>query len=1076
MTMQEMTFFITGCLIHAGSRWQLGGLLASPNRRRRILLSVFALFGLLLASVPASADTPVSLYESLAGNINITGTGGTLRTNPDGVNSCSVTNNGTMTLSGIPAGATVRKAYLYWAGSGGDPVGGVPADYNVTFNGTPVTADRTFTANGGSTRYFFGGVKDVTSQVTGNGVYTFADLTVQTADVPGGGPYCSVAVVLSAFSLVVVYDDPAEILHVVNIWEGFQVYYGSSITLTPTNFIAPTPAPVTPLSSRIMVLTWEGDSGNSAPLGGFNENLTFCSPTPCGGSALTDAYNPVNNQFNSTIDIPPSGPFSGINTIWGNDLDMYDITAMIPAAAASAQSVYSSGGDRVILMNQTMSIVNVPVADLAITKSHVGNFTVGVNGVYTLGGITNNGPSDATGTITVTDTLPAGLTYVSAVGTGWACGAAGQIVTCTRPGPLAPLASAPSITLTVSVGAAAYPSVTNTVSVTSGDFDNVAGNSTNVGDPTTVLAPDLSTSTKTWQDLNAGDANPGDVIQYTITLIETGGVNATGVTVTDDIPANVTGFTVTGIPAGSTNSSTGAGTGANGTGYLNIANISVPAGGSVAITFDVTVGAVAPGTPINNTASVANPLGPGAAPVAVTVIVSQSSIPQTGNKPLYLYGGAASPYTMSRTPTPGAPTTAAIAGGGGVALWNGNNPVPLQLNDTITAANAILYINGSSNNARNVEVRLYCSSNAAAYAYWGPANLPTNPPVPPALPTAYNFNLTLVAGGFAFPATCNTPNFWVLQVFNRTGIVGRTITVVPVSGANRSVVNLTSSNVIDVNSVTAYSTAYPGVTIPAYFTSGNTVYLRAVVSDPFGSFDINANPHATRPTITIQDSNSTTVVSNAAMTQVADSGAATKTFEYAYTPVPATGPAGWWTVTVTAPEGTEGAVSDSGIGTFNVVLFPSITIVKSFSIYSDPINGTTSPKIIPGSEILYTITAVNSGPGAADANSTVLTDAVPANTTMYVDTGSGDPVTFSCSAFPAACGLTFNYGANVRYTNTFPLPALLAPPNVCGNFSYAPSGSYDANVRGVCINPSGIFNGAGGGNPSFNVFFRMRVN
>jgi uncharacterized repeat protein (TIGR01451 family) len=1039
---------------------------------------ILAVLGPLFSAVPASGDTPVTLYQSFAGNINITGTGGTLRTAADPT-SCTVANNGSMTLSGLPAGATVMNAYLYWAGSGGDPQGGAGTDYTVTFNGTAVTADRSYTAwyngGGGNVVYFFGGVKDVTALVTGNGVYTFANLTVQTANVGGGGQYCGSAAVLSAYQLLVVYSDPAEILHVVNIWEGFQTYRGAAITLTPTNFTVPTPAPVTPLSSRILVMTWEGDSGNSGALGGFNENLTFCSPTPCAATALTDAYNPANNQFNSTADMPPSGPFSGINTTWGLDIDMYDITTMVPAGAASAQSVYSSGGDLVILANQTMAIPNVPVADLAITKTHAGNFAVGANGVYTLD-VTNNGPNDATGTITVTDTLPAGLTYASAVGTGWTCGAVGQIVTCTRPGPLANGAAAPSITLTVSVGAAAFPGVTNTVSATSGDFDNVAANSTNVSDPTTVIASDLSTSEKTWQDLNAGDANPGDVLRYTITLIETNGVNATGVTATDDIPANVTGFTVTGTPAGSTNSSTGAGTGANGTGYLNITNISVPASGSVTIVFEVTVDAVAPGTPIDNTATVTNLPGPGATPVAVTVIVSQSSIPQTGNKPLYLYGGAASPYTMSRTPTPGAPTTAVIAAQGGSALWNGNNPLALQLDDTITAANAILYINGSSNNARNVEVRLYCSSNAAAYAYWGPANLPTNPPVPPALPTAYNFNLTNVAGGFAFPATCTATNYWVLQVFNRTAVNGRTITVVPVSGANRSVVNLTSSNVIDVNSVTAYSTAYSGVTIPPYFTSGNTVYLRAVVSDPFGSFDINANPPATLPAITIKDSNNTTVVNNAAMTQVADSGAATKTFEYAYTPVPAAGPSGFWTATVTAPEGTEGTVSDSGVGTFPVVLLPNLLMLKSVSTVSDPVNGVVNPKAIPGATMQYTILVTNAGPGAADNNTIVITDPVPANTTMYVDTGSGDPVTFSCSAVPP-CGLTFDYGANVRYTNTFPLPALLAPPNVCGNFTYIPTGSFDAGVRGVCINPAGVLNGASGPpNPQFTVQFRVMVN
>ena len=43
--------------------------------------------------------------------------------------------------------------------------------------------------------------------------------------------------------------------------------------------------------------------------------------------------------------------------------------------------------------------------------------------------------------MTMVDTLPTGLTYVSAVGTDWTCDAAGQVVTCDLADPLAPLAA-----------------------------------------------------------------------------------------------------------------------------------------------------------------------------------------------------------------------------------------------------------------------------------------------------------------------------------------------------------------------------------------------------------------------------------------------------------------------------------------------------------------------------------------------------------------------------------------------------------------------------------------------------------
>jgi uncharacterized repeat protein (TIGR01451 family) len=1009
--------------------------------RSMVVFTVLVL--LAVGAVPAFGDTPVILYQSFAGNINITGTGGTLRTAADGSDSCSVANSGSMQLSGLPAGATVRRAYLYWAGSGGDPAGGVPADYNVTFNGTPVTADRTFTANGGSTRYFFGGVKDVTSQVTGNGTYTFADLTVQTADVPGGGPYCSVAVVLSAFSLVVVYDDPAETLHVVNLWEGFQVYYGSSITLTPTNFITPTPAPTTALSSRILILTWEGDSGNSAALGGFNENLTFCSPTPCAGAALTDASNPVNNQFNSTIDIPPSGPFSGIDTTWGVDIDMYDITNRLPAGASSAQSVYSSGGDRVILMNQTMSIANVTVADLAITKSHAGNFTVGTNGVYTLT-VRNNGPSDAAGTITVTDTLPAGLTYVSASGTGWTCGAAGQAVTCTRPGPLTNGATAPSITLTVSVGAAAYPSATNTATVSNPTFDNVAANNT-ANDITTVITSNLSTSTKTWQDMNGGDQNPGDTIQYTITLIETGGVAVSGVSVSDTFPATLTSLSVVSCPAGATCSFGGQ--------TLTVSNASVTANGTATIVVSTAIaGGTAIGTAIDNTATITNPAGPGATPAAPTITVSQSQIPGRGNKQLYLYSA---PNTLSRTQPSGTPATVTI-GTGASQTW-GQLPVAqgnITIDPSISNVVPVILQAARSTSAGNISltVSLQCSSGGTTLSLTQNCAAGFEPAT-----QQCTFNLPLGA-----PLTCAAGNSWRLTILNNSGT--RTLYVHPVSGGNISRVVLPASTVINVNSVQFFSAAYPGGSAVVSAPTDTTVYIRSIVSDPFGSFDI------TGAAVTITDSLGAVRVNAAAMTQVADSGAATKTYEYVYA-VPSGGPAGNWTTRVTAIEGTEGTVTDFGVAALPVYFpLPSLTVLKSVQTFSDPFNNTTNPKAIPGAVLLYTILVTNSGSGAVDNNAMVITDAIPANTTMCVSNlCSNPPVTFACSTTPP-CGLTFTYASAVSYSNQ---PGGVAP------FAYTPvpdANGFDANVTGVRINPSGILNGTGGGNPSFNLYFRVRVN
>ncbi|MDH3645132.1 MAG: hypothetical protein OES38_23725, partial [Gammaproteobacteria bacterium] len=110
---------------------------------------------LLAGALPAWSD-PVSTtpYRSFAGNLDFVVTGGTLRTQPNSGNSCAVTNSNSSPLSGIPATATVRAAYLYWAGSGPN------LDDNVTLNGSPILADRTFSetyAVGGFDLQFFSG-------------------------------------------------------------------------------------------------------------------------------------------------------------------------------------------------------------------------------------------------------------------------------------------------------------------------------------------------------------------------------------------------------------------------------------------------------------------------------------------------------------------------------------------------------------------------------------------------------------------------------------------------------------------------------------------------------------------------------------------------------------------------------------------------------------------------------------------------------------------------------------------------------------------------------------------------------
>ena len=211
----------------------------------------------------------------------------------------------------------------------------------------------------------------------------------------------------------------------------------------------------------------------------------------------------------------------------------------------------STGSNTNIHEIQNLRITTV-APDLRMTKTGPANFTVGEQNSYSL--IVQNsvagGPT--IGPITVTDTLPEGLNFISATGTNWNCSAVGSTVTCNYTGPrLETGAAAPPITLTVLPTATAGTSVRNTAKVaTPGDDpdnplpapDNRTGdNTTTINTP--VVAVPLLSATKTSQlnDANGnGLADPGEIITYTIAIDNKGNAPSTNTVFTDPVPTNTT--------------------------------------------------------------------------------------------------------------------------------------------------------------------------------------------------------------------------------------------------------------------------------------------------------------------------------------------------------------------------------------------------------------------------------------------------------------------------------------------------------------------------------------------------------
>jgi uncharacterized repeat protein (TIGR01451 family) len=104
--------------------------------------------------------------------------------------------------------------------------------------------------------------------------------------------------------------------------------------------------------------------------------------------------------------------------------------------------------------------------------------TAGQNGSYTIT-VANNGPQATTAPVTVTDTLPAGVSLVAASGNGWTFYQSGQTVTMIYTATVTPGTTLPAAVLTVAVDPAAPANVTNTVNVSTTLFDTNTGNNAN---------------------------------------------------------------------------------------------------------------------------------------------------------------------------------------------------------------------------------------------------------------------------------------------------------------------------------------------------------------------------------------------------------------------------------------------------------------------------------------------------------------------------------------------------------------------------------------------------------------------
>ncbi|MDR3738107.1 MAG: RHS repeat-associated core domain-containing protein [Terracidiphilus sp.] len=199
-----------------------------------------------------------------------------------------------------------------------------------------------------------------------------------------------------------------------------------------------------------------------------------------GGTSITYTVTPSAGTGGS---LSPSTP----QTVSGNATTSFTVTASSGYQIASVTgcggvlsgTTYTTGP---ITANCTVtasfSLVTGSAPVLSITKTHAGNFTQGQNGAtYTVTVSNNVSAGPTSGSVTVTETIPTGLTLDSLSGIRWTCASN----TCTRTDVLNAGSSYEPITVKVNVASNAGAAVTNQIAVSGGGSTPATAS-----DPTTI--------------------------------------------------------------------------------------------------------------------------------------------------------------------------------------------------------------------------------------------------------------------------------------------------------------------------------------------------------------------------------------------------------------------------------------------------------------------------------------------------------------------------------------------------------------------------------------------------------------
>ncbi|TKT00866.1 DUF3344 domain-containing protein [Streptomyces lasalocidi] len=215
----------------------------------------------------------------------------------------------------LPPGSRVTYARLYWGGNlrvGEQKPAADAGRVLVAEPGGRYKAVRADTVVGHRVGYdadAFQASADVTGLVrdSGSGLYTVAQVDVAKGRSAAGA--------WGGWTLVAAYENPAEPLRHLALWDGFD-------TLAQGLGVRLDGRPVAPgASGRVGIVAYDGDRGRTG------DSLTFSNGHP-DRAPLSDAANPGDDVLNSTISEPGEAPAARVpayaHTL-GYDSDVFDL-------------------------------------------------------------------------------------------------------------------------------------------------------------------------------------------------------------------------------------------------------------------------------------------------------------------------------------------------------------------------------------------------------------------------------------------------------------------------------------------------------------------------------------------------------------------------------------------------------------------------------------------------------------------------------------------------------------------------------------------------------------------------------